>query len=74
MIVDDATGEDGALWLQLERLPVCQPVSFETVTGLGRRLFGDEVALGGAAAVEAEQAAAEGSPSAPSTPYLVDCQ
>ena len=60
MIVDDATGEDGALWLQLECLPVGQSVSLEAVTGLGRRLLGDEVTLGGATAVEAEQAAAEG--------------
>ena len=60
VIVDDATGENGAFWLQLQRLAVGQPVGFEAVTRLGRRLFGKEVASGGAAAVEAEQAAAEG--------------
>ncbi len=60
VIVDDATGENGAFWLQLQRLPVCQPVGFEAVASLGRRLFGKEIASGGAAAVEAEQAAAEG--------------
>ena len=56
-IIDDAAGEDGAAWLQLQRFPVCQLVALEAVTPLGGRLFGEEVALGGAAAVEAEQAA-----------------
>ncbi len=59
MIIDDAAGEDEAWGLQLQRLSVCQPVGFEAVTRFGGRLLGDEVALGGAAAVEAEQAAAK---------------
>ena len=59
LIIDQTAGEQGAGGQQLQCLPMGQAIGLEAIALLGRILFGQEVGLGGATAVDAEQVVAK---------------